>query len=151
MFRSVIALVFFFTVIPRITGAIHLKRPLLYGFISYFIGQSILVFCPAATGSHAFTYTVLLVSLLFDGFGMGILAMLAESLVALYVNKAERARVMAIQHMIIMLSSSPFGWIGGILSGISRELPFVLSTVLLTAGFIVTLAFYRKERMSDGD
>jgi MFS family permease len=141
MFRSVIALIFFFTVIPRITGAIHLKRPLLYGFIAYFIGQSILVFCPAAAGAR--TYAVLLVSLLFDGFGMGILAMLAESLVALYVNKEERARVMAIQHMIIMLSSSPFGWIGGILSGISRELPFILSTGLLAAGFVATLIFYR--------
>ncbi|MCD1654459.1 hypothetical protein K7J14_07040 [Treponema zuelzerae] len=44
--------------------------------------------------------------------------MLAESLVALYVDKKERARVMAVQHMIIMLATAPFGWISGLLSSI---------------------------------
>jgi hypothetical protein len=64
--------------------------------------------------------------------------MLAESLVALYVNKAERARVMAIQHMIIMLATAPFGWIAGLLSGLSRPLPFALNILLLTTGIIAT-------------
>jgi MFS family permease len=89
---------------------------------------------------------MLLVSLLFDGFGSGILAMLAESLVALNVDVAERARVMALQHMLIMFVTSPFGWIGGLLSGISRSLPFVLNIVLLGLGIIVTLGYYRGER-----
>ncbi|MDR0680942.1 MAG: hypothetical protein LBG15_03690, partial [Dysgonamonadaceae bacterium] len=91
-----------------------------------------------------FKYVILCVSLCFDGFGSGILAMLAESLVALYVDAAERARVMAIQHMIIMLVTSPFGWIGGLLSEISRVLPFVLNICLLGTGFLVTFAYYAK-------
>jgi MFS family permease len=145
MFKSVIALVFFFTIIPHITKTTHFKRPLLLGFTSYFVGQLILVLCPAIPrGSAVLTYGILTVSLLFDGFGFGVLSMLAESLVALYVNKAERARVMAIQHMMIMLATAPFGWIGGILSGVSRELPFLLSTVLLALGFFITLWFYKK-------
>jgi MFS family permease len=145
MLKSILALVFYFTIIPRITRTTHFKNPLLLGFASYFVGQFILVLCPAISANGAaLTYSVLVVSLLFDGFGFGVLSMLAESLVALYVNKAERARVMAIQHMLIMLSTSPFGWFGGILSGISRELPFLLSTVLLLAGFIITIIFYRK-------
>ena len=96
-------------------------------------------------GGGVLRYPLLCVSLLFDGFGAGILAMLAESLVALHVNAAERARVMAIQHMIIMFVTSPFGWIGGKLSGISRSLPFVLTAALLGAGIIVTLAYYAKK------
>jgi hypothetical protein len=60
------------------------------------------------------------------------------------VNKAERARVMAIQHMIIMFATSPFGWIGGLLSSISRSLPFVLTMALLLIGIAVTLVFYRE-------
>jgi hypothetical protein len=139
MFRSIIAIVFFFTVIPRITRQ-SLKKPLLLGFASYVVGQTLLVLAPAGS---PLTYGILLVSLLFDGFGFGILAMLAESLVALNVDVAERARVMALQHMMIMFATSPFGWIGGLLSGISRNLPFVLNIVLLVTGIIVTLRYYR--------
>jgi hypothetical protein len=142
MFRSILAIVFFFTIIPRITKR-SLKMPLLAGFASYVIGQTILVLAP---GGSALTYAFLCVSLLFDGFGAGILAMLAESLVALNVDVAERARVMALQHMIIMFVTSPFGWIGGLLSGISRNLPFVLNIVLLAIGIIVTLRYYRRGR-----
>jgi MFS family permease len=140
MFRSILAIVFLFTVIPHITGAVRLKKPLVIGFAAYIVGQSILIATPGGRG--LFTYAVLCVSLLFDGFGNGCLMMLAESLVALYVNRAERARVMAIQHMIIMLATAPFGWVGGILSGISRPLPFILNIALLSAGVIATLVFY---------
>ena len=147
MFRSLIALVFFFTVIPRLTK-ISLKLSLIAGFSSYFVGQSILVAAPAEGDLR---YGLLLLSLLFDGFGAGILAMLAESLVALHVNAAERARVMALQHMIIMFATSPFGWIGGILSGISRSLPFVLNQVLLLTGLGVTLFYYRNRDRLPGE
>ena len=48
--------------------------------------------------------------------------------------------------MIIMFISAPFGWIAGLLSGISRNLPFVLNLVILTTGIIATLVYYRKPR-----
>jgi MFS family permease len=140
MFRSIISLVFFFTVIPHITN-VNLKTPLLLGFAAYLMGQAMLVLTPSA---GLFTYGMLGVSLVFDGFGAGTLAMLAESLVALHVDVAERARVMAIQHMIIMALTAPFGLIGGLLSGISRDLPFVLTGGLLLTGFLATLWYYRK-------
>ncbi|MFP3089091.1 MFS transporter [Treponema sp. TIM-1] len=142
MLRSIIALVFFFTVIPHLTK-VSLRTPLLLGFASYMAGQTILINTPV---EGSLKYGILCLSLVFDGFGAGILAMLAESLVALHVNVAERARVMAIQHMIIMFSTSPFGWIGGILSGISRNLPFILNIFLLLVGMITTLIYYRYKR-----
>jgi MFS family permease len=138
MLRSVIAMTFLFLVVPRLTR-LSLRTPLLAGFASYIIGQTLLISVPA---EGIFRYLLLCVSLVFDGFGLGTLAMLAESLVALHVNAAERARVMAIQHMIIMFSTAPFGWIGGLLSGISRNLPFVLNIALLAAGILVTLFYY---------
>jgi MFS family permease len=144
MFRSLIAIVFFWTVIPHLTTK-TLKLPLLAGFASYLAGQTLLLLTPVAGLAR---YPVICVSLLFDGFGAGILAMLAESLVALHVNKAERARVMAIQHTIIMFATAPFGWIGGVLSGISRNLPFVLTICMLCAGIIATLVFYWKKETS---
>jgi hypothetical protein len=51
---------------------------------------------------------------------------------------------MAIQHMIIMVATTPFGWIGGILSGMNRAFPFVLNIALLAAGIVVTLAYYHR-------
>jgi MFS family permease len=145
MFRSVIALGFFFTVIPHLTK-VSLRNPLLLGFASYMIGQTILVFIPPES---IFMYPMLCVSLIFDGFGAGILAMLAESLVALHVNAPERARVMAIQHMIIMFATSPFGWISGKLSDISRNLPFVLTLSLLFVGILATLGYYAQKPASE--
>jgi MFS family permease len=139
MFRSIIAIVFLFTVVPRLSK-LTLKTPLLFGFASYIVGQTLLILTPPQSG---FTYPLLCASLVFDAFGSGTLAMLAETQVALYVDEAERARVMAIQHMIIMFATAPFGWIGGILSGVSRNLPFALNVVLLMAGIGVTVVFYR--------
>jgi hypothetical protein len=72
--------------------------------------------------------------------------MLAESLVALNVDKVERARVMAVQHMIIMLAVSPFGWLGGALSSVNRALPFALTTGLLVIGLLASGRFYRETR-----
>jgi MFS family permease len=134
-------------VVPHLIKG-RLKIPLLLGFTSYFIGQTILILVPVEGSAK---YALLSVSLVFDGFGYGILAMLAESLVALHVNVAERARVMAIQHMIIMAATSPFGYIGGFLSDISRNLPFVLNLGLLTVGFFVTFFYYLKNPHLPGE
>ncbi len=143
MLRSVLAMFFLFTVIPKVTASASLKKPLLLGFASYFVGQCVLASIPAPQGALAPAgYAVLCLSLVFDGFGAGILAMLAESLVALHVDKNERARVMAIQHMIIMMATAPFGWISGLLSSVSRTLPFALTAVLLILGILSTLRYY---------
>jgi MFS family permease len=145
MLRSVIAMLFLFTVIPKVTASIRLKKPLLLGFASYFVGQGLLALIPAPQASLGPSgYAFLCLSLVFDGFGAGILAMLAESLVALHVDKDERARVMAIQHTVIMLATAPFGLISGLLSSVDRTLPFALTCVLLVAGIVCTLRYYGK-------
>ncbi|MDR1824777.1 MAG: MFS transporter [Bifidobacteriaceae bacterium] len=153
MARSILAIGFFFFVIPRVTGDTNLKRPLLLGFGVFGASQALLALIPAPTGgaggggvavAGASVYCLLALCLVLDGFGAGILAMLAESLVALNVDKEERSRVMAVQRTVIMLAVAPFGWIGGLLSGVNRSLPFVLTTVLLALGLVVTVAFYRR-------
>ena len=146
MARSIIAMIFLFTVVPRITRTIHLKNPLLIGFVAYGVGQTLLSTIPAPAGEAGVsTYVLLCTSLLFDGFGMGILAMLAESIVALNIDQQERSRAMAVQGMMIMLCVSPFGWIGGYLSSISRSLPFILTACILALGILVTLVHYRRQ------
>ncbi|MDR0908946.1 MAG: MFS transporter [Spirochaetaceae bacterium] len=140
MFRSIISMIFLFTLIPWLTHK-GLKHPLRYGFASYFIGQLLLILTPL---QGDFRYPVLLVSCVFDAFGSGALAMMAESLVALHVDEAERARVLSILMMIIMLVSTPFGWIAGLLSETARWLPFALNLILLATGWTAGTLFYRK-------
>ena len=152
MGRSLLAMTFLFTVVPRLTRAVNLKKPLLIGFAAYLLGQALVAAIPAeGSGAGARTYALLGVCLLCDGLGMGILAMLAESLVALHVDPQERSRVMAVQRTVIMAVISPLGWIAGWLSSLSRSLPFVLTSAILIAGVIVTLVYYRRDRPHLGD
>ncbi|MCC6496822.1 MAG: MFS transporter [Propionibacteriaceae bacterium] len=139
MVRSLLSVLFFFTLIPRMTHARHLRRPTLWGFLAYLAGQVLLVVIPAPQGVAGLTtYALLGVCLLLDAFGAGILFMLAESLVALHVDQHERSRVMAIQRTCVMLVTAPFGWISGWLSGMDRTWPFILTSALLLLGIFVT-------------
>ncbi|CAM3299528.1 MFS transporter [Occultella aeris] len=143
MVRSLLSVLFFFTIIPRLTHASALKVPTLIGFSVYLAGQLLLVSIPAPDGAAtASTYLMLAVCLLLDAFGAGILFMLSESLVALHVDRNERSRVMAIQRTTVMLATAPFGWISGWLSGMDRSWPFLLTSVLLVLGLVVTARFW---------
>ena len=143
MVRSLLSVLFFFTIIPRLTHARHLKAPTLLGFGVYLAGQALLVAIPSPAGpAQTSTYALLAVCLLLDAFGGGILFMLAESLVALHVDRHERSRVMAIQRTAVMLVTAPFGWISGWLSSMDRSWPFVLTSALLALGLVVTARFW---------
>ena len=141
VFRSGLAIIFLFFVIPKLLKGL-LKIPLVLAFFSYFIGQSLLILIPV---EGVLKYPLICLSLAFDGFGYGALFMLCESLIAIHVNPDERARIMAIRYMFMMIVTAPFGWIGGILSDMSRNLPFVLNIVLLAVGIVITLSYYHKD------
>ena len=152
MVRSLLSVLFFFTLIPRLTHAKHLKAPTLIGFGVYLAGQLLLVGIPSPDGAAAAsTYALLAVCLILDAFGGGILFMLAESLVALHVDQHERSRVMAIQRTCVMLVTAPFGWISGWLSSMDRSWPFLLTSALLVLGLIVAGRFWVTTHTVDGD
>jgi len=140
IFKSVLAIVFLFFIIPKLLKGI-LKMPLIFAFSSYLIGQFLLIMIPV---DGFIKYPLILLSLVFDGFAVGALIMLGESLINIHINPNERARILAIRFMFIMLVTSPFGWIGGFLSDISRNLPFILNLLILAIGIIITLVYYRK-------
>lgn len=143
MVRSLLSVLFFFTLIPLLTHSKHLKAPTLIGLGVYLAGQALLAGIPSADGAASLsTYALLGVCLILDAFGGGILFMLAESLVALHVDQAERSRVMAIQRTCVMLVTAPFGWISGWLSSMDRSWPFVLTSGLLVLGLLVAGLFW---------
>ncbi|MFL0411899.1 MFS transporter [Microbacterium paludicola] len=141
MVRSLLSIVFLFTVIPRLSSGVDLKAAAMWGFGVYLAGQVVLVAIPAPDGQATFeTYALLGVCLLLDSFGAGAVFMLSESLVALHVDEAERSRVMAVQRTVIMLAAAPFGWISGWLSGMDRTWPFWLTAGLLLIGLVLSYA-----------
>ena len=141
MVRSLLSVTFLFTLIPRLSTGVDLKRAALWGFGVYLAGQLVLVAIPAARGdATTATYALLGVCLVLDSFGAGMVFMLSESLVALHVDVAERSRVMAMQRTCIMLAAAPFGWISGWLSGLDRTYPFWLTAGLLLLGLALVAA-----------
>jgi MFS family permease len=91
---------------------------------------------------------ILSISLIFEALGMAVLNTLRESLVAIHADRTERSRIMALLQTTVMMVSVPFGYIGGLLSDISKILPFVLSIALLMAGILATAVYYRKSQVS---
>jgi hypothetical protein len=59
---------------------------------------------------------------------------MTESLLALSLESAERARVSAMVYVALIILISPFGWIAGQLSAIDRSLPFALNMGLFVVG-----------------
>jgi uncharacterized membrane protein YeaQ/YmgE (transglycosylase-associated protein family) len=55
----------------------------------------------------------------------------------LTIEPKERARILSIIFVGVILLSSPFGWIAGMLSGINKDLPFLLNIALFIMGAIL--------------
>lgn len=140
MIRSILSIILFFTVISRIRQT-NLKWPLYGGFLSSIVGYILLI---SITKTDVWGYVILSISLVFEALGGAVLNMLRESLVAIHADPVERSGVMALLQTAVMLVSVPFGYIGGLLSDISRTLPFVLSIALSLLGILATALFYNE-------
>jgi len=140
MVRNILTIILFFTVISRIKQT-NLKWPLYGGFISSIFGYILLI---SIKNIGMWGYVVLFISLFFEALGGAVLNTLRESLVAIHADPEERSGIMALLQTAIMLISVPFGYIGGLLSDISKALPFVLSIILLLLGIGVTAAYYHR-------
>lgn len=141
MAKSILSIILFFTVIAHIKQS-KMKWPLYGGFVSSIIGCLLLI---SIKEVNLWGYIILSLSLIFEALGAAVLATLRESLVAIHVDSAERSGIMALLQTVVMLVSVPFGYIGGLLSDISRVLPFVLSIALLLLGILVTAIYYKAE------
>lgn len=142
MAKSIITIVLFFTVISRINQS-NLKWPLYGGFISTIVGCILLI---SIKSTSVWGYLILSVSLIFDALGNAVLGTLRESLVAIHADPSDRSSILALLQTTVMLVSVPFGYIGGMLSDISRALPFVLCIALSILGILATALCYRNIR-----
>ncbi|OQA40904.1 MAG: Major Facilitator Superfamily protein [Chloroflexi bacterium ADurb.Bin325] len=130
--RSIIMLLVFFLVMPRLRR-VSVYKPMLIGFGGLVISQAILVSTPV--GSHA----VLTLATLVEALSMPAASAMLDKLLVLVVEPKERARIMSLLYVLMILCTSPFGWIAGEMSQANRLLPFLLSIALYLIGALLAL------------
>jgi Na+/melibiose symporter-like transporter len=131
--RSAIILVFFFVVTPQI-NKLHFRLPMILGFLGFVASQLILITVPPQN------YGLLLLSVLIEACSFAVVNPLVDRLTVLTIEPKERARILSMIFVVVILFSSPFGWIAGTLSGINKSLPFLLNIALFLLGAILAFA-----------
>jgi MFS family permease len=130
--KSLTMLLFFFLITPRLSS-LPFRNPMLVGFTGFILSQVLLITMPAHN------YILLLGATLLEACSVALANPLVDSMVVKTVDAAERARIMALLYLTVILFTSPFGWIAGKLSEIDRSLPFALNVILCTIGFVLVI------------
>ena len=130
LLKSAIILSFFFVVMPRL-NKMHYKLPLAIGFLGFVASQLMLIAAPVGG------YFFLIVSVVLEACSFAAVSPLTDQMVALTINPQERARILSILYVGIILLTSPFGWIAGTLSARNKDLPFILNIALFAAGAVL--------------
>ncbi len=125
--RSWTMLIFYFTVMPAI-GRMHFKMPMTLGFLGYVLSQLVLVTAPRAE------YGFLIVSVFIEACSLAVVRPLIDQMIVLTVEAKERARILSILSVGVILLTSPFGWIAGNLSTANKNFPFFLNIGLFIIG-----------------
>ena len=118
----------------------NFEKPMLIGFGMYIISQLLLISTPPNN------YALLLINVFLDACAFAMVGTQIDRMVAVTVDEKERARIMALIYVVVIIFTSPFGWIAGKLSEINRILPFILSLVLYSIGAVLTYLAARLEQ-----
>lgn len=135
--KSMTMLLFYFLIMPRLRHMNALK-PMIFGFGGMILSWIILI--DIAPGSYGF----IILATILEGFSFPALSPMLDKLVAINVDAKERARIMAVLYLVVLLATSPFGWIGGQMSEINRSLPFILNISIYVLGAILALIAGRR-------
>ncbi|MFN2200555.1 MAG: MFS transporter, partial [Caldilineaceae bacterium] len=111
--KSMTMLVFYFLIMPKLR-LMNALKPMLVGFACMILSWTILV--NIAPGSYGF----ILLATVLEGIGYPALSPMLEKLIAINVEPKERSRIMAFLYLIVLLGTTPFGWIGGQMSEFNR-------------------------------
>jgi len=125
--KSAVMIAFFIVVMPRL-NKLHFKVPMVVGFFGFVASQVVLVTSP----EHG--YASLILSVFLEACSFAAVSPLVDRMTVLTIRPEERARILSIVSVGIILLTSPFGWIAGTLSGIDKNLPFILNMLLFGAG-----------------
>jgi len=126
-----VMMVCFFVIGPRLTNLRRFRRPLWAGFAAFLVSQLLLVVMPPQA------VFMLVISVTLEGVASALVNPMTESLLALSMETAERARVSAMVYVALIVVISPFGWVAGQLSALDRSFPFALNMGLFAVGLVI--------------
>lgn len=133
--RSSVMLAFMFGAQHLLTK-LNFKMPIFIGLSLYIAATFFLIMpLPWIDGlARPIIYT------LFESFAFAIVSPRKDSLVTMFVDPRDRARIMGLIYVLMFVFSAPFGWIAGILSSLNRAFPFYLNIGVFCV-FILVVAF----------
>jgi MFS family permease len=134
--KSALLLLLYFVLVPRLNLR-RFRNPMLLGFVGFLLSNLLLVTMPSGN------YWLILLAVLFEAISIAMFNPLMDSLTIVSINPEERARINAILMMIVILLTSPFGWIAGQLSELNRIFPFVLNIGLFLIGMVLVWLAWR--------
>ncbi len=145
--RSIIMLFFFFLVMPRIKE-LHFRNPMMIGLLELAASQILLINVPEKN------YVLLLVSTFIEACSYATVSTQVDRMMVVTVDAQERARITALLFLVVIIFTTPFGWIAGKLSEINRIMPFILDICLYVAGAVlvfITARYKPKEAVAVED
>jgi DHA1 family tetracycline resistance protein-like MFS transporter len=141
---SITTAVGIFGIGPRFRNLSHARPPLWLGFGLYLLSQMLLVAMPPRS------LWMLIPAVMLAGIGGALVNPIIEALLAVAMNTHERARISSIVYMLLLVITTPFGWIAGQLSAVDRALPFGLNLGLFALGMLLVWAIGREQRPLEG-
>jgi MFS family permease len=101
------------------------------GFLGYIASEVLLITAPDQG------YLFLVVSAFLEACSFAVISPLVGEMTVLTIDPKERARIQSILYVGVILLTAPFGWIAGTLSGLDKNLPFILNIVLFGIGALL--------------
>jgi MFS family permease len=136
---AVVTLVVYLLVLPSLSRR-GTSLPLVLGLGLSAAGGLLLVLCPPRS------LLVVSVSTVLNAAGAAIIVPHSDTLVANTVAEADRAKALSIFYVLLFALSSPFGYIGGVLFGVSDRLPFALGASILLGAAAIAILIPRLEK-----
>lgn len=131
--RSAVMLAFMFGA-QHLLSKLEFKAPIFIGLAAYIAATLFLILPWRAGFVRPVIYT------LFESVAFAVVSPRKDSLVAMFVDPRERARIMGLINVLMFAFSAPFGWIAGVLASFDRALPFVLNIGVFCAFTAVVAA-----------
>lgn len=128
--RAVVMILFFFVIMPRLSK-LNFKFPMMGGFLLFIVSQFLLINVPEKN------YWLLGVSVFLEACSLATVGPLIERMTVLTIDAKERARILSILYVGIIVFTAPFGSLAGNLSTINKDLPFVLTMGLFVLGALL--------------
>jgi len=136
MIRSVVMFAFLVG-LQHVFMRYHFHKPMLLGLSLYILATLALILPWAGGWARTVLYTLL------EAFAFSIVSPRKDSLIVIFIEKQERARIMGLLYVFTMLVSAPFGWIAGVLAARNQGYPFLLNLCVF-ALFIALVTATRK-------